>query len=73
MIPISPQELKKKIDSKEDFELVDVLSKDSYEVKHIPGAKNIPLAELGRRAETELPDKTLRETQTLRHTHTHTH
>jgi len=57
MDPISAEDLKKKIDSKEDFELINVLSKDSYEVKHIPGSKNIPVDELEERAKTELPDK----------------
>ena len=31
------------INNKNDFVLIDVLSKDSYEDKHIPGAENIPI------------------------------
>ena len=57
MKTISAQELKKKIDDKEDFELVDVLSKDSFEAKHIPGSKSIPVNELEERAPQELSDK----------------
>jgi len=57
MKTISAEELKKKIDAGEDFEFVDVLSKDSFEAKHLPGSKNIPVDELEEKAETELPDK----------------
>ena len=57
MKTISAEDLKKKIDSKEDFEFVDVLSKDNYEAKHIPGSKSIPVDEIEERAETELSDK----------------
>ena len=54
---ISAQELKKKIDDKEDFELVDVLGTQSFEWKHIPTSKDIDVSEIGKRAEKELPDK----------------
>jgi len=54
---ISAQELKKKIDDKEDFELVDVLSKESFEGKHVPSSKNISVSEIEDKAEEELPDK----------------
>ena len=57
MKKISAEDLKKKIDSKEDFEFVDVLGKDSYEAKHIPGSKSISVDELEEKSKTELPDK----------------
>ena len=57
MKTISAQELKKKIDDKEDFVLVDVLSKESFESKHVPSSKNILVSEIEDRAEEELPDK----------------
>lgn len=39
---ITAEKLKEKIDSGEDLYLVDVLSKNSYEAKHIPTAVNVP-------------------------------
>lgn len=40
---ISTDELKKKLDAGgEDFVLVDVLSKEKYATRHVPGAVNIP-------------------------------
>jgi len=39
---ITTEELKKKIDKGEDFYLIDVLSANSFEARHIPGAKNAP-------------------------------
>jgi len=54
---ISTQELKKKIDSGDDFILVDVLSNKSYEARHIPKAINIPGNELEDKAQKELTDK----------------
>ena len=57
MKTISAQELKKKIDDKEDFVLVDVLSKESFEGKHVPSSKNILVSEIEDKAEEELPDK----------------
>jgi len=54
---ISAQELKKKIDDKEDFELVDVLGTESFETKHVPTSKNISVSEIEDKAEEELPDK----------------
>ena len=35
----------------------DVLPRDTFDAAHIPGAINIPLAELERRAPRELPDR----------------
>jgi len=39
---ITTEELKKKIDEGGEFYLVDVLSPNSFEARHIPGAKNVP-------------------------------
>jgi len=48
---------KKKLDAKEDFEFVLVLSKEYYDKNHIPGSKNIPLDQLEEQAPKEFPDK----------------
>ena len=37
--------------------ILDVLPRDTYNAAHLPGAINIPLAELERRAPRELPDR----------------
>ena len=37
--------------------LVDVLSPDSFASAHLPGAINLPVAEIGRRAADVLPDR----------------
>jgi rhodanese-related sulfurtransferase len=37
--------------------LVDVLSRDSFAARHIPGAINLPVAEIGARADEVLPDR----------------
>lgn len=39
---ISTEEVKKKLDAKEDFYLIDTLAANSYEGRHIPGAKSVP-------------------------------
>jgi len=39
---ISTEDLKKKIDEGGDFYLIDVLSPNSFEGRHITGAKNVP-------------------------------
>jgi len=39
---ITTEEVKENLDNKKDFLLVDTLSKNSFEGKHVPGAKNIP-------------------------------
>lgn len=56
---ISVEELKSKLDKKEDFVFIDVREKFEYEIASIPGAMLIPLAQLpGRLAEIEgLKDK----------------
>jgi rhodanese-related sulfurtransferase len=38
---ITTEELKKKIDGGGDFYLIDALSPNSFEARHIPGAKNV--------------------------------
>jgi len=57
MKTITAEELKKKIDAKEDFILIDVLSKESFEGKHVSTSINIPVDEIENRASSELPDK----------------
>jgi rhodanese-related sulfurtransferase len=37
--------------------LVDVLSPESFATRHIPGAVNLPVADIPRRAATVLPDR----------------
>jgi rhodanese-related sulfurtransferase len=43
-----------------DATILDVLSRPAYAAAHIPGARNIPLAELAGRALAELPDPSRR-------------
>lgn len=52
---MSSTELQQRIDSEEDFILVDLHDPEHYQKEHIPGAINIPLAELEDRAHMELP------------------
>lgn len=52
---ISREELKAKIDVGEDFILVDVLSADSYQSGHLPGAINLPVSEIESLAPQRLP------------------
>ena len=51
---ITAGELKKKMDSKDDFKLIDVLLPEKYNEWHIPGAINIPTDELSDIAPAEL-------------------
>jgi len=37
--------------------LVDVLSPESFAAAHLPGAINLPVADVGRRAEAVMPDR----------------
>ena len=39
---ITTKEVKENLDNNKDFLLVDVLSSNSFEARHIPGAKNVP-------------------------------
>lgn len=41
MNKLTREELKDKLDNKEDFLLVNVLSEESFESLHIPGSKNV--------------------------------
>jgi rhodanese-related sulfurtransferase len=43
---ISAQELKKKLDSGDDFKLINVLTEESFRKEHIPGSINIPYTEI---------------------------
>ncbi len=39
---ITTEEVKKKLDSGTEFILLDVLASNSFEARHIPGAKSVP-------------------------------
>lgn len=54
---ISVDELKEKIDRKEDFILVDVQSSEAYLAKHIPNAISIPAAQITERYKELANDK----------------
>lgn len=54
---ISRDELKKKIDNKDDFFLVETLSPEYYNHAHLPGALNLPPDRVRELAPTVLPDK----------------
>ena len=57
MKTISRDELKAKMDRKDDFVLVEALAKASYDHAHLPGAINIPPDQVADLAPTVLPDK----------------
>jgi molybdopterin/thiamine biosynthesis adenylyltransferase/rhodanese-related sulfurtransferase len=61
---VSVRELKRKIDARESFQLLDVREMFEHEIARIDGAKLIPLREVGARAD-ELP----REEQIIVHCH----
>ena len=52
-------ELKKKLDSGDDFVLVDVLGEESYKERHLPKAVSIPITgdDFEESAKAKLPDK----------------
>lgn len=54
---ISREELKEKIDRKDDFRLVETLPKAAYEHAHLPGAINLPPDQVIVLAPNLLPDK----------------
>jgi rhodanese-related sulfurtransferase len=54
---ISRDELKKKIDEKQDFKLVETLPSTAYHHAHLPGAINLPPDRVKELAPTLLPDK----------------
>ncbi len=51
---MSSTELHQRIEKGEEFVLIDVLSKEDFEKEHIPGAINVPLANLRERAQKDL-------------------
>ncbi len=51
---MSSTELHQRIETGEDFVLIDVLPADEFEKEHIPGAINIPLSDLPKRAKSDL-------------------
>jgi rhodanese-related sulfurtransferase len=57
MQTISREELKRKIDDKDDFFLVETLPKIAYEHAHLPAAINLPPENVGQLAPQLLPDK----------------
>ena len=54
---ISRDELKQKIDRKDDFILVETLPTTAYEHAHLPGAINLPSDQVRVLAPQLLPDK----------------
>ncbi|HEY6660582.1 MAG TPA: rhodanese-like domain-containing protein [Pyrinomonadaceae bacterium] len=54
---ISRDELKQKLDRKDDFVLVETLPEVAYEHAHLPGAINIPSDQVNALAPKLLPDK----------------
>jgi rhodanese-related sulfurtransferase len=55
---ISRDELKQKIDRKDDFLLVETLSPVTFAHAHLPGAINLPPDQITQLAPALLPDKT---------------
>src|SRR5438094_3933976 len=51
ILTMSAHELKRKMDAREPFELIDVREKFEYEIARIDGAKLIPLREIAERAD----------------------
>lgn len=51
---ITLETLLEKKQNDDDFTLIEVLGEDQYQDRHIPGAVNIPVNEIGERAENEL-------------------
>ena len=54
---ISREELKRKVDSHEDFRLVETLPNQSFDHAHLPGAVNLPPDSISELAPRLLPDK----------------
>lgn len=55
---IGRDELKKKIDNKDYFVLVETLPPESFNHAHLPGAVNLPPDRVRELASTVLPEKT---------------
>jgi rhodanese-related sulfurtransferase len=54
---ISRDELKAKMDSREDFQLVEALAEDEFQKQHLPHAVNLPPDQVKERAPQVLPEK----------------
>jgi rhodanese-related sulfurtransferase len=48
---VTPEEVKQRIDSGDDTQIIDIRSPAEFERGHIPGALNIPMAELPSRVD----------------------
>lgn len=57
MKTINRDELKQKIDRKDDFFLIETLPKAAYDHAHLPGAVNLPPDKVTGQAPDLLPDK----------------
>jgi rhodanese-related sulfurtransferase len=57
VVTISREELKAKLDRKDDFTLVETLEPAAYEAGHLPGALNLPPGRVRELAPRVLPDK----------------
>lgn len=58
MVPtITLDELRAKLDRKDDFTLVEVLAPAKYRKGHLPGAISLPYTHVERLAARRLPDK----------------
>ncbi len=57
MNTITRDELKQKIDRKDDFKLVETLPKAAYDHVHLPGAINLPPDQVSDLAPKILPNK----------------
>jgi rhodanese-related sulfurtransferase len=57
MNTITRDELKQKIERKDDFKLVETLPKAAFDHEHLPGAINLPPDQVSARASKILPDK----------------
>jgi len=54
---ITREELKRKMDRRDRFVLVDVLSPDTYGRERLPGAVNLPWGQVAELAPRVIPDK----------------
>lgn len=54
---ISRDELKQKIDRRDDFVLVETLPRVAYQHAHLPGAINLPPDQINELAPTLLPER----------------
>ena len=54
---MSVQELKRKIDAREEFALIDVREEFEYDIARIDGAKLIPLGEIASRTDELQPER----------------